>query len=87
MKKKLIRVALDEIEWGQIIDGLVCRSELYEETARHHESGYAENEIAEVRDAAEARNLARFYRRIIRKIEHARASVSRMGRRNLGNIR
>ena len=80
MKKKLIWVALDEIEWGQIIDGLVCRSELYDETARYHESGYAENEIAEVRDAAEARNLARIYRRIIRKIENARASAKETGR-------
>ena len=68
MKKS---VSLDECEWGQILDGLKCRAELYEETVRYYESGYAEEEIAEVRDADEARALARIYRRIIRKIEAA----------------
>jgi hypothetical protein len=72
-------VTLDGNEWGQIIDGLVCRAELYEETARYHESGYAENEIAEVRDADEARNLAQVYRRIIRTIENAQLSARGIG--------
>lgn len=62
---------LDENEWGQIVDGLLCRVELYEETVRYYETGYAEHEIAEVRDADEARDLARIYRLVIRKIEAA----------------
>jgi hypothetical protein len=62
-------VTMDEDEWGQIVDGLVGRAELYEETVRYHESGYAEHEIAEVRDADEACRIARLYRRMIRKIQ------------------
>ena len=64
-----IAVVLDDNEWGQILDGLRCRAETYEETVRYHESGHAESEIAEVRDANEARELADSYRNIIGKIE------------------
>lgn len=64
-------VALEENDWGQILDGLRCRVETYEETVRYYESGYAECEIAEVRDANEARELAQRYRDIIGKIERA----------------
>ena len=67
-----IAVVLDDIEWGQVLDGLRCRAETYEETARYYESGYAESEIAEVRDENEARKLAELYRNIIGKIDRAR---------------
>ena len=66
-----IAVVLDANEWGQILDGLRCRVETYEETVRYFESGYAECEIAEVRDASEARKLADIYRAIIGKIDQA----------------
>ena len=66
-----IAVVLDDIEWGQVLDGLRCRAETYEETARYYESGYAESEIAEVRDMDEAREMADLYREIIGKIEKA----------------
>lgn len=68
-----IAVVLDENEWGQILDGLRCRAETYEETARYYESGYAESEIAEVRDVDEAQEMADLYREIIGKIESALA--------------
>ena len=64
-----IMVVLDDNDWGQILDGLRCRAETYEETARYHEKGHAESEIAEVRDANEARELADLYRNIIGNIE------------------
>ena len=64
-----IMVVLDDNEWGQILDGLRCRAETYEETARYHEKGHAESEIAEGRDANEARELADLYRNIIGNIE------------------
>ena len=67
-----IAVVLDDIEWGQVLDGLRCRAEIYEETVRYYESGYAESEIAEVRDENEARKLAELYRNIIGKIDRAR---------------
>ena len=66
-----IAVVLDETEWGQVLDGLRCRTETYEETVRYYESGYAESEIAEVRDVDEAREMADLYREIIGKIEKA----------------
>jgi microsomal dipeptidase-like Zn-dependent dipeptidase len=66
-----IAVVLDDIEWGQVLDGLRCRAEIYEVTVRYYESGYAESEIAEVRDENEARKLADLYRNIIGKIDRA----------------
>ena len=68
-----IAVVLDENEWGQILDGLRCRAETYEETVRYYESGHADGEIAEVRDVDEAREMADYYREIIGKIERALA--------------
>ena len=62
-------VVLDEIEWGQIIDGLSFMADRYEETGCYYETGVAEHEILEVRDADEAQNLAQLYRSIICKIE------------------
>ena len=67
-------VQLNEMEWGQVLEGLRCRAELYEETVRYYESGYAESLIAEVRDEAEAKALATLYREIIAKIEKGLAS-------------
>ena len=66
-----ISIALEESDWGQIIDGLRCRAETYQETVRYYESGYAESEIAEVRDVDEARELADLYQNIVGKIENA----------------
>ena len=64
-----ISVTLGKNEWGQIMDGLRCRAEIYEETVRYYESGFAEHEIAEVRDVKEARELAELYFGIIGKIQ------------------
>ena len=77
-----IAVVLDENEWGQILDGLRCRAETYEETARYYESGYAESEIAEVRDVDEARELAGIYTGIVRKVEKSLRTKSGMNRRD-----
>ena len=66
-----IAVVLDDSEWGQVLDGLRCRLETYEETVRYYESGYAEIEIAEVRDMDEASQMANLYCSIIGKINQA----------------
>ena len=79
-----IAVVLDANEWGQILDGLRCRVETYEETVRYFESGYAECEIAEVRDANEARYLADLYRHITVKIERALVQESRRMGQSVG---
>lgn len=62
-------VTLDRLSWRQLLDGLACRAEQYEETARFHLTGQAEGEILEVRDAEEAQAIASDYRQIISKIE------------------
>ena len=59
---------MDENDLGQIMDGLTCRAEDYERTAQYHETGFADDYILEVRDAREAHNLARWYRRLIEEI-------------------
>lgn len=61
-------IELDENDWGQIVDGLTCRAEQYEQTARCHEAGFADGVIVEVRDAEEARSIAGCYQEIIEKI-------------------
>ena len=66
MKKS---VELDADDWGQVMDGLECRAFDYERTARFFEENgcYGEG-IEEVSSAAEARNLAAWYRRLVEEI-------------------
>ena len=71
MKKNPVPVLLDERDWGQILDGLRCRLEAYEETVRYYETDNAKSEIVEVRDGSEARELADRYRGIIERIQQA----------------
>jgi len=62
-------VELNEVEWGQVLDGLACRVALYEETVGYYEHGVSYGHIAEVRDVDEARTILNYYRKIIGKIE------------------
>ncbi|HQP25942.1 MAG TPA: hypothetical protein PLP16_12290 [Smithellaceae bacterium] len=62
-------VTLDELEWGQILDGLSYRVELYENAVRYYEEGYCEGEIAEVSGEDEARRLQDWYLDIIARIQ------------------
>jgi hypothetical protein len=62
-------IQLDEVTWGQIIDGLTCRAEWYENAVQYYETGYCEGEVAEVRDEEEARVLAEWYRKTIEEIQ------------------
>ncbi len=61
-------VELDLADWWQIIDGLTCRAEQYELTAQYHETGFADGDILDVRDAREAKNMAVHYWEVIGKI-------------------
>ncbi|HAS81295.1 MAG TPA: hypothetical protein DCS43_01105 [Verrucomicrobia bacterium] len=65
-------ITLDDNDWGQIIDGLTCHAEQYEETVRYYETDEADGGIAEVSDAEEARELAETYRSLIKKIQRQR---------------
>ncbi len=66
------KIELEDIEWGQIIDGLTCRAILYEETVGYYEDGVTFCEIAEVSNVEESRELAAMYRSIIEKIQRQR---------------
>jgi hypothetical protein len=63
------KIELHEAEWGQVLDGLACRVELYEKTVSYYEHGVSCGHIAEVRDADEARSILNYYREIIDKME------------------
>jgi len=67
MKKQ--KVELSEEEWGQVLDGLACRVELYKETVAYYEHGVSNVQIAEVRDGDEAQAILDYYRQIIEKVE------------------
>lgn len=74
-----ISITLEHSHWGQIIDGLICRVEQYEWTAQYHEGESVEEFILEVRDAEEARNIAGWFRRMIRDINQQRKTQRENG--------
>jgi len=61
-------IELEDNDWWQVVDGLTCRAEQYDSTAQYHETGIADGDILEVRDAREAKNIAAHYREIVDKI-------------------
>jgi hypothetical protein len=63
------KIELNEVEWGQVLDGLACRVALYEETVGYYEHGVTYGRIAEVRDAEEARIILTYYQKIIGNME------------------
>ena len=64
-----MKVELELVDWWQVIDGLICRAEQYELPANYHETGCADGDILETKDAHEARSIAMHYREIIEKIQ------------------
>ena len=68
------RIELDELELGQLLDGLECRADSWEKTACYHRTGEAPPDflIEECSDADEADEIASRYRSIISKIEKQR---------------
>lgn len=67
MKTK-ISIELEIVDWGQVMDGLECRAEQYDRTAHYYEVDGGDECIEEVSSAEEARNLAKWYRRIVKDI-------------------
>lgn len=61
-------VQLDAVEWGQVLDALICRIDQYEETIRYYETGSAGSLIEEVRDVDEAGSLRDTYLHIVENI-------------------
>lgn len=68
LMKEEVSIMLEKNDWGQVLDGLTCRAEQYELTAKYHDGDSVEEAILEVRDAAEARDLAEEYRRLSEQI-------------------
>lgn len=63
-------VELEQIDWGQIIDGLICRAEQYELTAQYYDAGFADGDILEVSSTEEAHAIAKHYRELSEEIQH-----------------
>ena len=67
---KTYRIELDDLDLGQLFDGLETRAEAWNKTANYHRTGESPPDfiVEECNGAAEADRLAGHYRRIIRNI-------------------
>ena len=67
-------IELDELDLGQLLDGLEVRADAWEKTACYHQTGAAPPDfiVEECNDAEEAEQIANHYRSIISKIEKQR---------------
>ena len=68
--RKTYRIELNELDLGQILDGLEIRAEAWERTAAYHHTGESQRDfiVEECSNADEAEGIARHYRSIIAKI-------------------
>ena len=69
---KEVRLRLDSLDVGQILDGLRCRQESWANTAIYLRDGYFHDDAficEECSDPAKAQRLADWYQRIIASIE------------------
>lgn len=61
-------ICFDEVDLGQVLDGLQVRAESWRATERYFETGNASAVIEECTDSGEARVIAAHYERIISSI-------------------
>jgi hypothetical protein len=68
------RIELDELDPGQVLDGLETRATAWEKTAIYHRTGESPPDVVveECRDAEEAEKIAAHYRSIIATIREQR---------------
>ena len=68
---KRFQITIDEIDLGQILDGLRARQESWANTATYMRTGYSPGDAPceECCDEYEAQRIADHYARIIRQIE------------------
>lgn len=68
--RKSYRIELNDLDLGQILDGLEIRAEAWERTAAYHQTGESQPDfiVEECSDAHEAEGIAKHYRSIIAKI-------------------
>ncbi len=75
---ELIRIELDSVDLGQLLDGLNARADAWEKTAHYHRTGESPPDfiVEECCDAKEADAVAAHYRSIIGKIQSQQAQQS-----------
>lgn len=66
---KKVKLELDSIDVGQILDGLQSRFEAWERTERYLNDEPVDGDIEECSSAQEARDIADHYHSIIQQIE------------------
>ena len=66
----IYRIELDELDLGQLLDGLEMRAESWERTAEYLRSGYVAGDyvVEECSKSVEADDIAANYRCLIRSI-------------------
>ena len=76
--RQTYRIELDDLDLGQLLDGLETRAEAWEKTADYHRTGESPPDfiIEECNDADEASKIAAHYRSIIAKIKRQREEQS-----------
>ena len=72
--RKTYRIELQELDLGQLLDGLEARAEAWEKTANYHRTGKSPADfiVEECKDAQEAEKISAHYRSIIGKIQKQR---------------
>jgi hypothetical protein len=72
--KKTYRIELDDLDLGQVLDGLEIWAEAWEKTADYHRTGESLPDfiVEECTNVEEANALANHYRTIITKIRRQR---------------
>ena len=68
---KKYHIELDDLDLGQVLDGLKIRAEAWEKTAGYHRTGESPPDfiVEECNDADEADSIVNHYRSIIAKIQ------------------
>ena len=76
--RQTYRIELDDLDLGQLLDGLEARAEAWEKTADYHRTGNSPIDfiIEECTDADEASKIEEHYRLIIAKIQQQREAQS-----------
>ena len=67
---------LDDLDLGQVLDGLESRASAWEKTAIYYRRGESDVVVEECRDAEEAQKIAAHYRAIVAKIRMQREAQS-----------
>lgn len=67
-ERKKVTLVLDDLDAGQIVDGLECRKEAYEKTAAYHRGEEVDVLIEEDCDEHDADQMVDAYQRIIDEI-------------------